>query len=63
MTNILIFDLRSATTMTTTVTMMMTTMTARPLLYITTKGCFENFKYEKQGETLEIFFFVHSPHP
>jgi hypothetical protein len=49
--------------MATTITKTMTTMTTRPLLYIAQKGCFKKFKYEKQGETLEFFFFVHSPHP
>jgi hypothetical protein len=67
MTNVFIFDFKSATTMTTTTTMTMTTtttmtmttMTNRLLLYTTQKGCFKNFKYEKQRETLG-FFFVHS---
>jgi hypothetical protein len=34
----------------------MTTMTTRLLLYTAQKGCFKNFKYEKQMETLEFYF-------
>jgi hypothetical protein len=51
-----IFDFRSATTMTTTITKTMMAMTTRPLLYIAQKGCHKNFKYDKQRETLDFFF-------
>jgi hypothetical protein len=37
------FDVRSATTMTTTITMTKITMTTRSLLYIAHKGCFKIF--------------------
>jgi hypothetical protein len=40
----------------TMITTTMTTMSTRPLLHIAQKGCFKNFKYEKQRETLEFFF-------
>jgi hypothetical protein len=56
MTNIFIFDFRTATTMMTTIAKTMTVKMTRPLLYITQKGRFKNFKYEKQRETLEFFF-------
>jgi hypothetical protein len=42
----------------TAISEMTTTTTPGPLLYIAQKGCFKNFKYEKQGETLEFFLRV-----
>jgi hypothetical protein len=57
------FDVRSATTMTATITKTMMTMTTCPLLYITHQGCLKIFECEKQREPLAIFFFLHSSCP
>jgi hypothetical protein len=56
MTNIFIFGFRSARTIKDDDDHDDDGDTDSPLLYITRNGCFKNFKYEKQRETIEFFF-------